>query len=99
MRVVFMGTPDFSVPSLRALLDGHDVRLVISRPDRPAGRGMTLSRSPVASTAEAAGRDLERSDSPGSPEVIERVRQARPEVLVVAAYGRILPPALLEVPE
>ena len=96
MRVVFMGTPEFAVPSLRALLAGHDVRLVISRPDRPAGRGMSLRRSPVANTAEAAGVEVELPESPRAPDVLERVRQAQPEVLVVAAYGRILPPELLE---
>jgi methionyl-tRNA formyltransferase len=96
MRVVFMGTPEFAVPSLRALLAGHDVRLVISRPDRPAGRGMSLRRSPVANTAEAAGVELALPERPRAPDVLERVRQAQPEVLVVAAYGRILPPELLE---
>jgi methionyl-tRNA formyltransferase len=96
MRVVFIGTPEFAVPSLRALLAGHDVRLVISRPDRPAGRGMSLRRSPVANTAEAAGVEVELPESPRAPDVLERVRQAQPEVLVVAAYGRILPPELLE---
>jgi methionyl-tRNA formyltransferase len=95
MRVVFMGTPEFAVPSLRALLLGHDVRLVISRPDRRAGRGMSLRRSPVAAAAEAAGVDLEVPENARSPGVAERVRQAQPEVLVVAAYGRILPPELL----
>ena len=97
MRVVFMGTPEFAVPSLRALLDGHDVRLVISRPDRPAGRGMSLRRSAVAAVAGAAGVDVYLPDNPRAPEVLERVRQAQPEVLVVAAYGRILPSELLEV--
>jgi methionyl-tRNA formyltransferase len=96
MRVVFMGTPEFAVPSLRALLAGHDVRLVISRPDRPAGRGMSLRRSPVANAAEAAGVEFALPESPRAPDVLERVRQAQPEVLVVAAYGRILPPELLE---
>ena len=97
MRVVFMGTPEFAVPSLRALLDGHDVRLVISRPDRPAGRGMSLRRSAVAAVGGAAGVDVYLPDNPRAPEVLERVRQAQPEVLVVAAYGRILPSELLEV--
>jgi methionyl-tRNA formyltransferase len=97
MRVVFMGTPEFAVSSLRALLAGHDVRLVISRPDRPAGRGMSLQRSPVAKTAEAAGVELELPENPRAPAVVERVRKAQPEALVVAAYGRILPPEMLEV--
>jgi methionyl-tRNA formyltransferase len=97
MRVAFMGTPEFAVPSLRGLLEKHDVALVISRPDRPAGRGMSLRRSPVAAAAEAAGVPLELPDRVRRPEVVERVRQARPDVLVVAAFGQILPIELLEV--
>ena len=97
MRVVFMGTPEFAVPSLRALLDRHEVALVISRPDRPAGRGLSLRRSPVAEVAEAAGVQLELPASVRGPELLGRVDAAAPEVVVVAAFGRILPPALLQV--
>jgi methionyl-tRNA formyltransferase len=97
MRVVFMGTPEFAVPTLRALLDRHEVSLVVSRPDRPAGRGLSLRRSPVAELADAEGVPL---DLPAGglrdPETIARISAAHPEVVVVAAYGRILPPALLQ---
>jgi methionyl-tRNA formyltransferase len=97
MRVAFMGTPGFAVPSLQAVLEHHDVALVVSRPDRPSGRGLTMRRSPVAAAAEAAGVALELPEKVRRPEVIERVRQARPDVLVVAAFGQILPVELLQV--
>jgi methionyl-tRNA formyltransferase len=97
VRVVFMGTPEFAVPSLRALLDRHEVPLVVSRPDRPAGRGLSLRRSPVAELAEAAGVRLELPASIRDPEVAERIAATEPDVVVVAAYGRILPEVLLEV--
>jgi methionyl-tRNA formyltransferase len=97
VRVVFMGTPEFAVPSLRALLDHHDVPLVVTRPDRPAGRGLSLRRSPVAELAEAAGAPLELPASIGGPEVAQRIAATEPDVVVVAAYGRILPVVLLEV--
>ncbi len=97
MRIVFMGTPEFAVPSLRALLDHHDVALVVSQPDRPAGRGMSLRRSPAAEVAQGAGVDLEQPTSIRGADMLARIRAARPDVLVVAAYGRILPAALLEV--
>jgi methionyl-tRNA formyltransferase len=97
MRVVFMGTPEFAVPSLRALFDRHDVALVVSRPDRPAGRGLSLRRSPVAELAEAAGVALELPTSVRDPEAAERIRAAGPDAVVVAAYGRVLSLALLEV--
>jgi methionyl-tRNA formyltransferase len=96
MRVVFLGTPDFAVPSLRALLPRHDVELVISQPDRPAGRGMELRRSPVAALADSAGVPVLTPARVRAPEVLERVGDLWPDVLVVAAYGQILPPALLE---
>jgi methionyl-tRNA formyltransferase len=95
MRVLFMGTPEFAVPSLRALLERHEVPLVVSRPDRPAGRGLSLRRSPVAEVAEAAGVELDLPASVRDPAVEERIRAIRPDAIVVAAYGRILPPALL----
>jgi methionyl-tRNA formyltransferase len=96
VRVVFMGTPEFAVPSLRALLDQHHVSMVVSRPDRPAGRGLSLRRSPVAELAEAAGVPLELPASIRDQEVAARIAATEPEVVAVAAYGRILPAALLE---
>lgn len=96
MRIVFMGTPEFAVPALRALLDHHDVALVVTQPDRPAGRGMSLRRSPAAEVAQGAGVELEQPTSIRGAEIRERIHAAHPDVLVVAAYGRILPAALLE---
>jgi methionyl-tRNA formyltransferase len=96
VRAVFLGTPEFAVPSLRALLGRHDVELVISQPDRPAGRGMELRRSPVAALADSAGVPVLTPARVRAPEVMERVGDLWPDVLVVAAYGQILPIALLE---
>jgi methionyl-tRNA formyltransferase len=95
MRVVFFGTPDFAVPSLRALLDAHQPALVVTRPDRPAGRGMAMRRSPVAEAATAAGVPLVQPAGARGPELLEAVASAGADALVVAAYGRILPPELL----
>ncbi|MEA2646165.1 MAG: methionyl-tRNA formyltransferase [Chloroflexota bacterium] len=94
MRVVFFGTPAFAVPSLRTLLEAHDVALVVSQPDRPAGRGMALRRSPVAVLADEAGVAVQTPARLGSAEVAA-ISEAGADVLVVAAYGRILPVDLL----
>lgn len=99
MRVIFMGTPDFAVPTLDALVEaGHDVALVVTRPDQPAGRGRRLRSPPVAVRAAALGlpvaqpRALRRGPFP------ERYVGVEADVAVVIAYGRILPPRLLEAP-
>lgn len=96
MRVVFMGTPDFSVPCLRALVAaGHTVSLVVTQPDRPKGRGLTLESSPVKRAALELGLPLFQPEKPNRPENVETVRAAAPDVLVVVAYGAILKEALL----
>lgn len=96
MRVVFMGTPDFSVPCLRALVAaGHAVPLVVTQPDRPKGRGLTLEPSPVKRAAQELGLPVFQPDRPNRPENVETVRAAAPDVLVVVAYGAILKEALL----
>lgn len=99
MRVAFAGTPPFAVPALRALAEaGHEVVMVFSQPDRPSGRGMKLRSSAVAQAAEALGLRVEKPDtfrSAGSQALLEA---ARPDVMVVAAYGLILPPKVLAVP-
>lgn len=97
-RVVFMGTPDFAVPSLRAMLETQTVVGVFTQPDRPAGRGRRLQASPVKRLAEAQGipvfqpRSLRRE-----PESIEALAALRPDAVAVAAYGLILPEALLAI--
>lgn len=95
MRVVFMGTPTFSVPSLLALCDAHEVALVLTRPDAVRGRGRTATPSPVKEAALERGiRVLEaRRIDEG---VLGAIREAAPDVIAVAAFGAILPDAVLE---
>lgn len=97
MRVAFMGSPDFAVPALQALLEVHEVTLVITQPDKPAGRGKQLKLPPVKVVAEAAGVPVYQPTSARTPELVERLRAADPEVCVVVAYGKILPSRVLEV--
>ena len=100
LRLVFMGTPDFAVPSLQALIDGGDeVVWVISQPDKPAGRRMALHAPPIKQCALAHGVPVFQPDSIRTHEVIERLRTWQPDLIVVAAYGKILPAAVLALPQ
>jgi methionyl-tRNA formyltransferase len=97
MRIVFMGTPDFAVPALRALLDaGHEIAAVYSQPPRAAGRGMALRASPVQQKAEQAGLAVRTPASLKSAEEQERFRALQADVAVVVAYGLILPKPILD---
>ncbi|HTJ41834.1 MAG TPA: methionyl-tRNA formyltransferase [Kofleriaceae bacterium] len=97
MRVVFMGSPDFAVPSLEALVAaGHEVALVVTQPDKPAGRGAQLTKPAVKLAAEAHGLEVFQPKSARPPEVAERLRATGAELGVVVAYGKILPRAVLE---
>jgi methionyl-tRNA formyltransferase len=96
MRIVFMGSPDFAVPSLEALLARHDVVLVVTQPDKPAGRGAKLTPPPVKVVAERAGVPVLQPASARKPEVAEALRATGAELGVVVAYGKILPKAVLE---
>ena len=99
MRVVFMGTPEFAVPSLEGLLEAeHEVVLVLSQPDRPAGRGRQPTAPPVARLARERGLPLFQPPSLKPPEAFAVVREARPDVIVVAAYGLILRREVLDLP-
>ncbi|HVR44988.1 MAG TPA: methionyl-tRNA formyltransferase [Thermoanaerobaculia bacterium] len=99
MKIVFFGTPEFAVPSLRALLaSGHEVVLVVAQPDRPAGRGMKPRRPAVAELALEAGVPLVQPAKIRTGELHSAVGAAGPDLGVVVAYGRILPGALLAVP-
>jgi len=100
MRIVFWGTPGFAVPSLRALLgEGHDVVAVVTQPDRPAGRGRKLKASPVkAEAVEQVIPVLQPERARGEPFMGE-LAGLKPELSVVVAYGQILRPEVLEVPE
>ena len=95
MRIVFMGTPAFAVPSLRALAGAHDVRLVLTRPDAVRGRGKRLEPSAVKAAATELGIDVLETKRI-TDDVMAVIRAAEPDVIVVAAFGCILPDAVLE---
>jgi methionyl-tRNA formyltransferase len=99
MRIVFMGSPDFAVPSLdRVVADGHTVALVVTQPDRPAGRGRDLRSPAVKRAAERHGLPLLQPERVNDPAVLARLREARPELGVVVAFGQFLPRAVRELP-
>ena len=98
-RVVFMGTPEFALPALAGLVSGgHEVLAVYTQPDRPAGRGRGLVSSAVKKTALEYGLPLWQPPSLRPPEEIERLANLRPEVIVVAAFGLLLPQSILDIP-
>lgn len=100
MRVVFAGTPDFAAASLRALLDaGHEIAAVYTQPDRPSGRGRRARSGPVASLARDNGIALEQPETLRDADARDRLASYEPEVMVVAAYGLILPQSVLDIPE
>ena len=99
MRLAFMGTPDFSVPSLRALIAaGHETVRVYTQPPRPAGRGRTLRPSPVQAAAEAAGLPVETPARFRDAQALEDFAALGLDAAVVVAYGQILPQAALDAP-
>ena len=99
LRIVFAGTPDFAVPPLEALhATGHDLVAVYTQPDRPAGRGQALTASPVKRRALELGLTVEQPATLKSPDAVERLRSFDADLMVVVAYGLILPQAVLDVP-
>ncbi|HTV07446.1 MAG TPA: methionyl-tRNA formyltransferase [Candidatus Aquilonibacter sp.] len=100
MRLVFCGTPEFAVPTLEALLDrGHDVALVLTQPDRPAGRRMELQQSAVKRAALARGlRVLQPEKIRRNEELRSELESIRPDAIIVVAYGRIIPDWMLTLP-
>jgi methionyl-tRNA formyltransferase len=99
MRVVFMGTPDFAVQSLNALVDaGHEVKAVITQPDRPKGRGNKMAFPEVKIRALELGLPVHQPDSVKDEAFLELLKSYDPEVIVVVAFGRILPQAVLDLP-
>jgi methionyl-tRNA formyltransferase len=99
MRIIFMGTPDFAVPSLRALIEaGHDIVAVYTQPPRAAGRGLSLRKSPVHVAAEKAGLAVLTPERLKSEAEQARFREFDADVAVVVAYGLILPKLVLEAP-
>jgi methionyl-tRNA formyltransferase len=99
MKLIFAGTPEFAAQALAAIVDaGHEVTLVLTQPDRPAGRGMALQPSPVKKFALEKGLPIFQPLSLKDAEAQARVAEAQAEVMVVAAYGLILPQVVLDMP-
>lgn len=99
LRVVYFGTPAFAVPTLEALLGSHhQVVAVVTQPDRPRGRGQRVADAPVKALARARSVPVLQPDRLKDPAVLDLIRALAPDLGVVAAYGRILPQALLDIP-
>lgn len=99
MRIVYMGTPEIAAVILKRLLTGEDeVVLCVTQPDRPAGRGKHLVFSPVKEVAVEAGIPVFQPEKIREPENVQVIREAKPDLVVVAAFGQILPKSLLDIP-
>ncbi|GAA2207194.1 methionyl-tRNA formyltransferase [Nonomuraea monospora] len=100
MRLVFAGTPETALPSLRTLIDSprHEVVAVVTRPDAQSGRGRKVHPSPVAELAEEAGIEVLRPPKAGDPAFLDRLRELEPDCCPVVAYGALLPQSALDVP-
>ena len=100
MRIVFFGSPDAALPSLEALIDaGHAIPLVVTQPDKPSGRGRKTTACPVKTFADAHGiRTIQPPSLKKDESVLPALREARPDIQVVVAYGRIIPDAILHLP-
>ncbi|MCX5117362.1 methionyl-tRNA formyltransferase [Micromonospora sp. NBC_00362] len=100
MRVIFAGTPAVAVPALAAVAASrHELVAVVTRPDAPAGRGRGLSRSPVGAWADEHGVEVLSPARPREPEFLDRLRELEPACVPVVAYGALVPPAALEIPQ
>lgn len=100
MRIVFMGTPDFAVPSLQALIDaGHDVCAVYTQPDKPQGRKQILTAPPVKTLALEHDIPVFQPNTLKNEDEQARLRELAPEVIIVVAYGKLLPKAVLDIPQ
>ncbi|UOF89200.1 methionyl-tRNA formyltransferase [Fodinisporobacter ferrooxydans] len=100
MRVIFMGTPDFAVPSLQTLLqDGHEIVAVVTQPDRPKGRKREMTPPPVKQEAVKHGLPIFQPERLRNSQELEQLLTLEPDVLVTAAYGQLLPKQLLELPK
>ena len=100
MRIIFMGTPDFSVPALKALVEaGHDVIAVITQPDKPKGRGKEVQMPPVKEQALEYNIPVYQPVKARDPEFVKFLTDLAPDVMVVAAFGQLLPKSILRHPQ
>ena len=98
--IIFMGTPEFAVPALEALIgDGYDIRAVVTQPDRPRGRGRKTAPSPVKQTAAAHDIPILQPEKISDEGFLQRIRDSAPDLMIVIAFGQILKKGLLSVPE
>jgi methionyl-tRNA formyltransferase len=99
VRLVYLGTPRFAVPTLERIVDaGHEVAAVFTQPDRPKGRGQNDAMPPVKDAALRLGLRVHQPERVRRPEVVEQLRDLNPDAMVVVGYGQIIPPAILEIP-
>lgn len=99
LRIIFMGTPEFACPTLRMLIErGEELAAVVTQPDRPKGRGQQTLPPPVKVLAEEHGIPVRQPVKVRAPEFIETVKEINPDLIVVVAFGQILPKALLDIP-
>ena len=100
MRVIFMGTPDFAVGALEEIIKaGHEVVLVVTQPDKPKGRGKAMQYTPVKECALAHGIEVFQPVKVKEPENIEVLRKHQPDIIIVAAFGQIVPKSILDMPK
>jgi methionyl-tRNA formyltransferase len=99
LRIVFMGSPDFAIPTLRALAESYTIAGVVTQPDRPAGRGRQLTPPPVKVLAEELGLPVIQPRRLKEPEAMQNLQAWRSDLIVVAAFGQILRPEVLDLPE
>jgi methionyl-tRNA formyltransferase len=99
MRLIFLGTPEFAVPTLEAIVSaGHEVSLVVTQPDRPRGRGGSMAASPVKQAALRLRLAVYQPERVRRPEAVERLRDARPDAMVAVGYGQIIPQSIIDIP-
>jgi methionyl-tRNA formyltransferase len=100
IRTIFMGTPDFALPTLQGLIEaGVNLRGVFTQPDRPRGRGKVLTPPPVKKLALAHDLPVFQPEKLRNPATVEQIRELRPDLIVVVAYGQILPKSVLDIPQ
>ena len=101
MKIIFMGTPDFARDSLKEVYEaGHEVALVITVPDKPKGRGMKLIPCEVKEYALKEGLEVLQPDRiKNNDEIISKIKELKPDIICVVAYGKIIPKEILEIPK
>ncbi len=97
-RIVFMGSPEFSLITLKALVEGYSVVGVVTQPDRQAGRGRSLKPPPIKTLAQELDLPIIQPQKLSDPDAVEQIRDWKPDLIVVAAYGQILKPEVLDLP-